>query len=247
MQLLMQQLSGVNSHLVDYRRNANEICKYGIAFMLTYRGRAKHICVSNLTIIASDNGWSPGRRQAIIWTSAGILLIGPLGTSFSETLVEIITFSFKKITVESVVCEMAAILSRLMVPEYSTARSPPSPLIALLIVLPVHHQPWYTLWRTNASLSSMRKDNNYLCHTYIEKLCQEVQVCYTIVNTLRPRQIRRRFPDIFKCIFLKENVSVKLRLQWSLFPKVQLAKFLDWFRWWLRDDQAYMCHSTSMN
>ena len=39
-----------------------------------------HICVSELTIIDSDNGLSPGRRQAIIWTNAGILLIRPLGT-----------------------------------------------------------------------------------------------------------------------------------------------------------------------
>ena len=46
---------------------------------LTLWGRVTHICVSELTIIGSDNGLSPGRRQAIIWTSAGILLIGPLG------------------------------------------------------------------------------------------------------------------------------------------------------------------------
>ena len=55
-----------------------------------------YICVSNLTIIVSDNGLSPGRRQAIIWTNAGILLIGPLGTNFSEILIGIQTFSFKK-------------------------------------------------------------------------------------------------------------------------------------------------------
>ena len=36
------------------------------------------------------------RCQAIIWTSAGILLIGPLGTNFSEFLIEIHTFLFKK-------------------------------------------------------------------------------------------------------------------------------------------------------
>ena len=36
-----------------------------------------HICVINLTIIGSDNGLSPGRRQAIIWTNAGILFIDP--------------------------------------------------------------------------------------------------------------------------------------------------------------------------
>ena len=55
-----------------------------------------HICTSNLPIICSDNGLSPGRCQAIIWTNAGILLIGPLGTNFSEIVIVIITFSFMK-------------------------------------------------------------------------------------------------------------------------------------------------------
>ena len=64
--------------------------------IFTYRGRVTHICVSNLTIIGSDNGLSSGRRQAIIWTNAGILLIGPLGTNFSAILIEIETFSFGK-------------------------------------------------------------------------------------------------------------------------------------------------------
>ena len=63
---------------------------------LTHRGRVTHICVGNLTIIASDNGLSPGRRQAITWTNVGILLIGPLGTNFSEILIEIHTFSSGK-------------------------------------------------------------------------------------------------------------------------------------------------------
>ena len=56
-----------------------------------------HICVSKLASIVSDNGLSPGRLEAIVWTNAGILLIGPLGTNFSEILIEIHTFSFKKI------------------------------------------------------------------------------------------------------------------------------------------------------
>ena len=40
-----------------------------------------HICVSKLSILASDNGLSPGRRQAIIWTNAEMMLIGPLETN----------------------------------------------------------------------------------------------------------------------------------------------------------------------
>ena len=65
-------------------------------FSLTHWGRVTHICVCKLTIIGSDNGSSPGRRQAIIWTNAGILLIVPLGANFSEIFIEILTFSFKK-------------------------------------------------------------------------------------------------------------------------------------------------------
>ena len=38
------------------------------------------------------------RLQAIIWTIAGILLIGPVGTHFNEILIKIHTFSFKKMS-----------------------------------------------------------------------------------------------------------------------------------------------------
>ena len=55
-----------------------------------------HIYVGDLIIIGLDNGLSPGWRQAIIWTNAGILPIGPLGTNFSEILMKTHTFSFKK-------------------------------------------------------------------------------------------------------------------------------------------------------
>ena len=63
---------------------------------LTHWGRVTHICVDNLTGIGLDNGLSPGRRQAIIWTNDGILLIGPSGTNFSEVLIEIHIFSLKR-------------------------------------------------------------------------------------------------------------------------------------------------------
>ena len=63
---------------------------------LTHWGQVTHKCISKLTINGSDNGLSPGWCQAIIWTSAGILSIGPLWTNFSEILIGIQTFSFKK-------------------------------------------------------------------------------------------------------------------------------------------------------
>ena len=55
-----------------------------------------HICTSKLTIIGSDNGLSPGRCQATIWTNAGILLIQTLGTNVSEILVKFIYFHGSK-------------------------------------------------------------------------------------------------------------------------------------------------------
>ena len=68
----------------------------GDAESFTHWGRVTHICVSKLITIGSDNGLSPGRRQAIIWTNAGKLLIRPLGTNFSEILIEIHKFPLKK-------------------------------------------------------------------------------------------------------------------------------------------------------
>ena len=47
--------------------------------LLTHWGQVTHICISKVTIIRSDNDLLPGRRQAIIWTNAGLLLIRPLG------------------------------------------------------------------------------------------------------------------------------------------------------------------------
>ena len=71
------------------------------------------ICVSNLTIIGSDNGLSPGRRHAIIWTNAGIFLIGPSETNILQwNFNRNSSIAFQENVFECVVYEMAAILSR---------------------------------------------------------------------------------------------------------------------------------------
>ena len=64
---------------------------------LTPWGWVTNICVGNLNITGlTDNGLLPGQHQGIIWTNAGILLIGPFGTNFSEILSKSHIFSFKK-------------------------------------------------------------------------------------------------------------------------------------------------------
>ena len=50
----------------------------------------------NWVNIGSDNGLTPIRCQAIIWTNAGLLSIGPLGTNLSEILIKIQNFLFTK-------------------------------------------------------------------------------------------------------------------------------------------------------
>ena len=69
-----------------------------------------HICVNKLTTIGSDNGLSPGRRQAIIRTNAGILLICTLRNKlqwnfWSKIFIE-------ENTLENIVCEIMSISSR---------------------------------------------------------------------------------------------------------------------------------------
>ena len=78
-------------------------CVNSLMLRDSYIRRVTHICVEwhiwvcDLTIIGSDNGLLPGRCQAMIWTNAEILLIGPLGTNFNEILFETRKFSCKKI------------------------------------------------------------------------------------------------------------------------------------------------------
>ena len=79
-----------NYNLANLSEDMDECeCIYSSIMLLNHWGWVTHICISKLTIIGSDNGLSPGRRQAIIWTNAEILLIGPLVTNFSEILLKL--------------------------------------------------------------------------------------------------------------------------------------------------------------
>ena len=72
------------------------LCHFISKGLLTHWGGVTHICIDKLIIIGSDNGLSPDPRQAIIWTNAGLLSIGPLLTYFGEHLIKIQQFSLKK-------------------------------------------------------------------------------------------------------------------------------------------------------
>ena len=67
------------------------------------------IRVGKITTIGSDNGLSPGRRQAIISFSAGILLIGYIRINFSEIISDKSYVSIKGNALQNVVYGMMAI------------------------------------------------------------------------------------------------------------------------------------------
>ena len=84
--------------MLTKRLNLKQFKRYrdnlAIAFLNTLRPSDAYM--HQQTIIGSDSGFSPGRRQPIIWTNVRILLIGPLGTNFSEILIKIHTFPFMR-------------------------------------------------------------------------------------------------------------------------------------------------------
>ena len=90
----MVQIYIVASNLIKRQKYFSTVPVDGLA-QLTQRGRVRLICVSKLIIIGSDNGLAQARYQAIIWISAGILLIGSLGRNSSENLIKIYKFSFQ--------------------------------------------------------------------------------------------------------------------------------------------------------
>ena len=77
-----------------------------------HQGWVTHIFVSKEAIIGSDNNLSPNRRQIIIWTSAGVFLVGRLGTHFSKILFKIQQFPSKRHLKMTPVKFLAVSLSR---------------------------------------------------------------------------------------------------------------------------------------
>ena len=122
--------------------------------LLTHWGRVTHRCISDLTSIGSDNGFSPGRRQAIIRTNAGILLIRPLGTNFSEFLIEILIFSFKKMRLKESSAKRRPFclgLNELSLGGWPREKIPPTPEHAakpglIEFISPLIPQCSWTLW-----------------------------------------------------------------------------------------------------
>ena len=101
--------------IAKMKRNVCILAVANFSASLTHWGRVPHLCVSKLTNIGSDNGLSPRRRQAIIWTNAAILLIRPLGTNVREKINSNVHIFMQENAFENIVWERVAILSQ---PQY---------------------------------------------------------------------------------------------------------------------------------
>ena len=78
----------------------------------SFRLSDAYICISIQTIIGSDNGLLTGRQQAIIWTTAGILLMGFLGTNVNRILTQNTYILIKGNPFENIIWKMVVILSQ---------------------------------------------------------------------------------------------------------------------------------------
>ena len=81
--------------------------------IITHWGLVTHICISKWAIIGSDNGLSPGRRQAIIWTNNGWYIVKWAPRNKLQWNLNQNSYIFIQENVfEIVVWKMAAILSQ---------------------------------------------------------------------------------------------------------------------------------------
>ena len=87
-------------HLVNLRLKITRMQCVVVQCKRAYRviySLVPHICVNESCLnFASDNGLSPIRHKAIIWTNARLLSNGPSGTILSEISIKIQNFLFTK-------------------------------------------------------------------------------------------------------------------------------------------------------
>ena len=162
--------------------------------VLTHWGQVMHICIRKLTIIDPENGLSPGRRQAIIWTNGGILSTGTLGKNLSKILMEIQIFSLKNIHLKmsSVKCfPFRFSLHVLSIGSWlSTSFGLPIRIFFAAMEVVGNYKWWGhcpAYWGPHIH--------------YIPR-----------INTLKPEQNGHHFTDnIFKHIILNENICILIR------------------------------------
>ena len=81
-----------------------------VDFSLTHWGRVTHICVGKQTIIGSDNGLSPGRRQAFYLNQCRNIVNWNLGNKLQWKFIQNSNIFIQENAFENVVRKLVAIL-----------------------------------------------------------------------------------------------------------------------------------------
>ena len=157
------------------------MCHWAVEFWEWINNSILHFLMSVITypygIIGSDNGLSPIRRQAIIWTNAGLWSIGP----FSEISIKIQSFSFTKMYLkmssvrwrpfysrgdELILCGLVQLGHRYFRQGFSTDQTPSHLL----------NQWWFTVWWTvkNIFLWNLTQIQTSLWRQNISKCCLKI-------------------------------------------------------------------------
>ena len=158
---------------------------------INHWSRVTHICVGKLIIIGSDNGLSPARRQAIIWTNAAILLIRPLGTNLF----------IQENAFENIACEMASILSR---PQCVNAQS---------IAAPNSNITWIA-WLTKIYFDKLGNWMLVIGSNYSRYFYRQSSPC-TVICAFVTREFNfwKRFNHILSWILFLPMYCIHLKLQ----------------------------------
>ena len=195
--------------------------------MLTHWGQLTHICVRKLTIIGTDNGLSPGRRQAIIWNNAAILLIGTLSNTLQWNRCRYLYIFIQENTFEIFVWKMAAILSRPQcVNVWSHVRSPDTIIVehTSWCLSFGHHIQWFNFNLKQIYCPTKYRIQHHVCdymtqtttgkismnmhtYTYVYKVTYMLNFCPTLNQMLG---------DIHLRPLENENGNVLDQFHWSL-------------------------------
>ena len=127
--------------------------------------------------IVPCNGLLPVRSQAITWTNADWLSIGPSWTNFSEILIEILAFSIRKMCLKMSSAKWGPFISGgdeisflVLRPEHSDRTKPVSMLqTPWLLALPGHQQLMILTMLSEWEQTSVNKNNNFFFEIVILK------------------------------------------------------------------------------
>ena len=184
-----------------------------------------HLCVSKLTIIGSDNGLSPDRRQAIIWTNTGLLLIGPFGTNFSEIFIEILIFSFKKMRLKVSSAKRWPFCLGLNVLKLwlsvSQRRKDPRQQAPWYCPRPVICGQWHRRAQDTSKLAFTKR--HYMCLLELEILCSSTKLTFVLMLSAW-------------CVFHMSGCTLSVYYLRSHWVRVCLLKFtLLLSTWWTQN------------